>query len=71
MPPGHSSWNNIEFRRGIAVQYETVVRRSNKGGNHINPHQFSINATVPKPPSAHMLTIARLPLGSSASSLTA
>ena len=33
--------------------------------------QFSSNATVPKPPSAHMLTMARLPCGMAASSFTA
>jgi hypothetical protein len=36
-----------------------------------SPHQFSSNATVPWPPSAQMLTIARLPLGMAASSFTA
>src|SRR5262249_42711155 len=34
-------------------------------------HQFSSNATVPKPPSAQILTIARFPFGIAASSLTA
>src|SRR5262245_13414155 len=38
---------------------------------HQSHFQFSNNATVPSPPSAQMLTIARLPLGIAASSLTA
>jgi hypothetical protein len=33
--------------------------------------QFSSNATVPNPPSAQMLTMARLPCGIAASSFTA
>jgi hypothetical protein len=34
-----------------------------------NDAQFSINATVPRPPTAQMLAIARLPFGNMASSL--